>query len=351
MKIAFYVRRFARGGAELMSADLVAELSRRGHDVWLILDSAPREQPRAVSPSAIEVLERRSILGSARGLAEAARRHDLDVVVSVLPVANLVACSSRVLFGGRTKTVNTWHSYWGSISGIRGRVAHLAVGVLSRACDANVAVSEDLREHLVGLGASAAKLRVIHNGVALMHPTSSYANPRPYILSAGSLTKNKNHRLLIEAFELLRNTHDWDLLIAGDGAERQSLDQFIRARGLADRVRLLGFQSDLALYYTGARMFVLPSNFETFANVLVEALSCGTPVISTDCGGPREILAGGQFGRLVPIGDRVALTQAMLACANEAPPVETLKARADQFSLARTADAYEQLCLSLVGGR
>jgi glycosyltransferase involved in cell wall biosynthesis len=95
-----------------------------------------------------------------------------------------------------------------------------------------------------------------------------------------------------------------------------------------------------------AAVFVLSSRYEGLGNVLIEALACGTPVVSTDCpSGPREILEDGRFGRLAPVGDAVALAQAIERTLDAPLPPERLRARAERFSAARAAEDYLDLLL------
>ena len=110
-----------------------------------------------------------------------------------------------------------------------------------------------------------------------------------------------------------------------------------------------GFAKDPSPYYQQADLHVLSSTGEGLGNVIVEALAAGTPVVSTDClSGPREILSDGQFGRLVPVGDTVALARAMDDSLATLPDPAVLKARAQYFSIEKAADQYLEI---LVPGR
>lgn len=107
-----------------------------------------------------------------------------------------------------------------------------------------------------------------------------------------------------------------------------------------------GFLRDSVPYYQRADLFVLSSQVEGFGNVVVEALATGTPVVSTDCmSGPREILADGRFGTLVPVGDAAALADAMVQCLKSEHDPEALKSRAQDFTIDKAVDAYERLLL------
>jgi glycosyltransferase involved in cell wall biosynthesis len=94
-------------------------------------------------------------------------------------------------------------------------------------------------------------------------------------------------------------------------------------------------------YMQAARLLVLSSPAEGFGNVLVEALYCGTAVVSTDCPhGPREILAGGKYGRLVPVGDPKAMAAAILQTLTEEVDGDRLRVRAMEFSVEHSGDRY-----------
>jgi glycosyltransferase involved in cell wall biosynthesis len=102
---------------------------------------------------------------------------------------------------------------------------------------------------------------------------------------------------------------------------------------VVDRVIIAGFHPDPTPFYKTADLFVLSSDYEGFGNVIVEALACGTPVVSTDCpSGPGEILDSGRYGRLVPVGDAPALAGAMAAALDDTPDRDALIRRSDDFA-------------------
>lgn len=102
-----------------------------------------------------------------------------------------------------------------------------------------------------------------------------------------------------------------------------------------------GFVPDVGGYMAYSALFVLSSRWEGFGNVLVEAMSHGTPVVATDCrSGPREILADGRFGRLVPVGDDTALAAAMIATLDDPPAPETLREAAAAYGIERSTARY-----------
>jgi glycosyltransferase involved in cell wall biosynthesis len=133
-------------------------------------------------------------------------------------------------------------------------------------------------------------------------------------------------------------------MFVGDGAGRDALLSLARELGVAERVVLAGFHPDPTPFYKTADLFVLSSDYEGFGNVIVEAMACGTPVVSTDCpSGPGEILDGGRYGRLVPVGDVGSMTNAIEAALDDKIPEEALRNRASDFKPERAASAYLSL--------
>jgi glycosyltransferase involved in cell wall biosynthesis len=155
---------------------------------------------------------------------------------------------------------------------------------------------------------------------SLKHPWFERGQP-PVILGVGRLSPQKGFATLIRAFSQVRQTRLARLLILGEGRERPMLEALVRELGLEQDVKLPGFTTNPYPYMSQASLFVLSSRWEGLPGVLIEALYCGTPVISTDCpSGPREILKGGLYGQLVPVDDVGALAPAIeMALAGKAP--------------------------------
>ncbi|MCX7121201.1 MAG: glycosyltransferase [Gammaproteobacteria bacterium] len=164
--------------------------------------------------------------------------------------------------------------------------------------------------------------RIIPNSFGEFNKTKFDAIPsailenfkKQYFLAVGRYNSQKNFSLLIEAFSKAKCSKDYVLLIAGDGPERLLLTKLIEQSELQENIKLIGTQDDIELewLYRNARATVMSSNFEGFGNVLIESLSKGTPVISTDCSdGPSDIVINGRNGFLVPVGDILAMRDAL----------------------------------------
>lgn len=157
-----------------------------------------------------------------------------------------------------------------------------------------------------------ARVSVIPNPLRLLSARTSSLNQKR-IIAAGRLVAEKNFSCLIRAFHQLSTRFpDWTLSIFGDGPLRPTLLELINTLGLADRVFLPGFVSDMESSFVDSAFFVHPSLYETFGLVILEAMGCGLPVISYDCPfGPRSIISDEIDGFLIPLGDELALTKAM----------------------------------------
>jgi glycosyltransferase involved in cell wall biosynthesis len=186
---------------------------------------------------------------------------------------------------------------------------------------ASITVCKALADELQNLGAEPAKIKVLRNGVDL---TKFHPVPRdqaraalgwssdPYLLSVGNLVDNKGHHLIIEA---LLKLPAFKLVIVGAGPNRSSLGELARKLGLEERVHFAGVvpQPELARYYSAADISVLASEREGWANVLLESMACGTPVVATRIWGTPEVVASREAGRLTT--ERSA--QAIAAAINE----------------------------------
>jgi glycosyltransferase involved in cell wall biosynthesis len=263
----------------------------------------------------------------------------------------LVICQHNPLTAGFHATVNWKH-----------RVVPLFYRMLASRIDHAVAVSEGIADELIrNSGFPSHKVSTIANAVIgddfeerasaqVRHPWLD-AKDRPVFVSAGRLVEMKDHRNLLHAFALHLRQHPARLLILGTGPMREKLEALARALGVAEHVSFQGFVQNPLPYMREADAFVLSSRSEGFGNVLVEALGCGTPVVSTDCRhGPADILRHGEYGILVPPQDPAALSRALGQIVDERHRWRTdlLRSRADDFTYRACADSYWQLFQSLL---
>jgi teichuronic acid biosynthesis glycosyltransferase TuaC len=211
----------------------------------------------------------------------------------------------------------------------------------ARHAAAVVTVCEALRTRLVELGADGAQIRTLRNGVDLAHfrpcnrddARCRYAveGTTPVLLSVGHLIERKGHHLVIEALARLPAAR---LLIAGDGPERGALERLAARCGVAGRVRFLGrvAHDELAEIYSASDLLVLASSREGWANVLLEAMACGTPVVASNVWGTPEVVADLVAGLLVEAHTADAFAAAISRLLAAPPPRTATRLYAERFS-------------------
>jgi glycosyltransferase involved in cell wall biosynthesis len=163
----------------------------------------------------------------------------------------------------------------------------------------------------------------------------------PVLLAVGRLAPQKDYSTLLRAFAIVRSCREVRLVILGEGPERVRLESLAADLGIAADVKMPGAVLNPFPYMARTRLFVMSSAWEGLPTVLMEALACGCPIVSTDClSGPREILDGGSFGELVPVGDDTALAEAILRALASPADRPRLQARAQSFSVDRVTERY-----------
>lgn len=357
LKIALYMQEFWGGGIERLFVGLAAKFIDAGHSVDFLVNKA--EGPFLASvPSAASVV---TIGGdkpakSVPGLVRYMRGQSPDIVMSGHDHAN-IAIMLAGLFAPKVQIVPGQHNSLKAKMriGVSNAVVPSLYKLLAWRANAFVSVSEGVAREVRDMaGVPAAKSHVIYNGVV---SAEGGATPgaeavayfdsipkRPSIVAAGRMVDQKDFATLITAFSILRKSVDANLVIFGEGPLRQDLTALASEKGVASDVFMPGYVDKILSYIAQADLFVLSSKYEGFGNVLVEALSCGVPVVSTDCeSGPSEILRDGEYGLLTPVGDVESLAKAMRDQLAATHDVEHLKSRAGNFSEGRCAAAYMDL--------
>ena len=228
--------------------------------------------------------------------------------------------------------------------------------------DSIVCVSQGIADDLAKTVGNFRTIKVIHNPVigdnfyqlagepvnqaAFLHPDI------PVVVAAGRLVKCKDYPTLLKAFGLVSKSCSAHLVILGRGPEKETLEQMADRMGLAGRVAFLGFQENPYKYISKASVFALSSLQEGFGNVIIEAMACGIPVVSTNCPtGPGEIIEHMKNGILVPVADEQKLAQAILEVLNNPALANKFskegRITAERFSVQKSVAEYEKVFQTL----
>ena len=392
--IALFVRSFeGGGGAERVMLNLASALAARGNPLDLVmgrreghfLEEIPDTvtvvdlaigSPRRPLPAlwamphvawrlgtAALTPKAEWLLSAVPALTAYLNRRRPAALLSALGYPNVAALLARRSGATPTRVVVSEHNHL-STSAAHARKRHertfpnLAAR-LYPAADGIVAVSHGVADDLARtLRLPRSRITTIYNPIfrseiaieALARPAHAWLAPDapPVLLGIGKLKPQKDFACLIRAFARVRATRPVRLILLGDGPQREALLALARTLGVADAVALPGFVANPFAYLGRAAAFVLSSAWEGLANVVIEALACGCPVVSTDCpSGPAEILDGGKYGRLVPVGDDAALANAISATLDAPPSREPLRDRARYFSVDRAAAQYRRMLLGM----
>lgn len=347
------------GGAERVSVDLARAFAEIGHDVEFLLMSAAgdflAEAQREFSVFDLNVTRTRNMLRPLSAYLRA--RRPTALIANMWPLT-AIAPTARLMSGRPCKILVSEHGILSAQYATWGRMhrfalrSSLAAGY--RLADARVGVSGGVVLDMAALaGMPPTSFDVVHNPISsrpvpsknrirqaeALWGTSSGAR----IVNVGSFKRVKNHRLMLRSFARISKP-EARLMLVGTGQEEADLRTLTAELGITDRVIFAGFQPDPTPFYKTANLFVLSSDYEGFGNVIVEAMACGTPVVSTNCAsGPAEILDNGRYGRLVPTNNPAALAEAMQATLSEVVDPLTLRQRAAEFSPAVAARRYLDL--------
>jgi glycosyltransferase involved in cell wall biosynthesis len=213
-----------------------------------------------------------------------------------------------------------------------------------------ITVCNALKDEMISLGTSPNRITTLRNGVdlQLFCPGDRQALRAKLgmegftLFSVGNLLELKGHHLVIEALSQLPDVR---LLIAGSGPEKKRLGDLVSQLGLAERVRFLGSlpQSELRSYYAGADALVLASSREGWANVLLESMACGTPVVATNVWGTPEVVAASEAGVLMEERSAKGVADAVRRLRSNYPSHDATRGYAERFSWDETTQGQLKL--------
>lgn len=363
MKVMLVSPSMGAGGAERVLALLASGLAERGHEVALVAPPGLHDADLAGVPHVRRHIayQRRSLFGVVQvsaQLARAVRALKPDLIhAQNAKMAAMTAIAARVAAPfGRPPLLVTFH---GVVPEEYPRAARL-LGL----ADHVVCVSNDLRQHMLAAGLPQARASVIHNAVRPPEPLSPQRRSAldgelgldgaPVAAIVARIVPQKAHLRFVHAAQVAaERVPGARFLVVGDGPLRPQVEAAVRVAGLADRVVFAGERSDAPQLIARADVLVFSSDWEGLSIAALEAMAAGTPVLSTDVHGMRELLASGA-GEVVHLDDG-ELLGAKLAELLLDPARGKLMGSAgvslieSEFSAAGMIDAYERRYLSLSG--
>lgn len=330
-RLAFFLPNLGAGGAQRVLITLANEYASKGHEVEIILqEKLITYADEIYKPIKLSFLGTTRRYPSAIRLAYHLRKHSPDAVLASIYSANFIAILAKILsrtpFPITIREANTPTQVLSAarVSTRENFMVRLYYRYLYPRANSVVAVSKGVAQDLSNLTKIPSnKLHVIYNPVInddllrkaeepLEHPWFAVGQP-PVVLAVAGLRYQKGLDILLHAFAVAREMRKCRLVILGEGRLYQQLKDLSQSLGVAEDVDLPGFDVNPFRYMRRASVFVLSSRYEGLPNVLIQAMACGCPVVSTDCpSGPSEILDGGKYGILVPVGDVEALARGIV---------------------------------------
>lgn len=359
MRIVMLTSSLNIGGAERVASGLCNAWAERGDEVTLIATFSGGGKPFYRISGNVELIFLADLVGVKRVnlISYLQRIHVLrrliaarspDLIVSFLPNVNVAAVLSSAFLGipviicERSDAPNDHRFH---LLDVLRRLLYRFADILTVQTDG---VVPKVKSMYPGLRA----VHVVPNGLPpeIMHYRKRCSGDRKILLSLGRLSAEKQINKLLDAYiSLAPFFNDWDLHIYGDGEERAALERKVRKAGLENRVLLKGATSDPWQVMAEADAFVLVSRHEGFPNALLEAMGIGLPCVAFDCpSGPREIMRGGEAGRLIALDDQDALVAALKELMENAPLRSSLGQRAreevsSRYSFAAVLARWDQL--------
>jgi glycosyltransferase involved in cell wall biosynthesis len=347
------------GGVERVALMQIGRFVKLGFDVDLVLLFEPNDVSDCVPPGVrVFKLDARRVRYAIGPLIGYLRRERPDAVHATMWPLTSICLLARRLARSHARIVvsdhNTMSIQYCEKGFLHNAMMRASIALTYPWANGRVAVSAGVAGDLAAIsGIPHDRFTVIYNPLTLFDAFESddaeaawagWTGPR--VITVGRLKAQKNHPLLLKAFKKLLETIDARLMILGVGELEQATLALVEAEGLSGKVVMPGQAAAPGPFYRSADLFVLSSDYEGFGNVIIEALACGVPVVSTNCpSGPAEILENGRYGRLVPVGDLDALAEAMAEALNEPVDREKLKRRGNEFSIERANNKYLELLL------
>lgn len=333
-KVLFVIPNLGKGGAERACANILDKLDRNKFDLYCIFYDNNhvyniKENVKTYTLNLSGTQNRlKKIIRSLHRMikiSQIIKKENPNSIVSFMNTVNLSTIISKILSASKAKIIiSEQNTPSVQQKGLLGFITKLFMKIIYKKADIIVAVSRGVKNDLMkNFGIKENKIAVIYNPIDIdkirklskeeITECEWFNEPIPIIINVASLTEKKGHKYLLRAFKIARERIRCRLVILGEGPKEKELKELTKNLGISEDVKFLGFQKNPFKFMAKSTVFVLSSIFEGFPNVLIEAMACGIPVISTDCpSGPNEIIKDGTNGFLVPVKDEKTLAEKII---------------------------------------
>lgn len=288
------------------------------------------------------------------------KENNINIVMSFLYRPNYINILAKI-FGSNHKSIINIRSTTSRYKneGLLGKINLFLINNLFDKADLIISNSKGVDEDLKSIMNITTNTKVIYNPVDIKYINSKkdicedvdfdFKEDKKYVISVGRLIPLKRNIDLIKAFfELQKNDNSLELLFLGDGILKDNLISKSIKLGINEKVHFLENVKNPFYYLGNSDLFVLTSEFEGFPNVLVEAMACGLPVISSDCkSGPREILEDEKYGLLYPVGNIDTLIEKINCYLYRNIDIENIKSkslkRIEDFSIDKIMNQFKKV--------
>ena len=368
IKILVVIPNLSIGGAERLTVYLLKRINRKKFDVALCLFEKKgellKELPEDIEVYTVQKKSRWSFIRLIANLKNVVAGYEPDILYSRMWYATAVTTLSRKLYAYNVPVVATEeHNFKRDISAFDpfGMFKKYLLDWSYKKSDVIIVPSQGVKKDVAeSYKLKSEKVKIIYNSVDLdlIHartdslrdsiPGCLFHDNSPVIVAFGRLVSRKGFSDLLNAFRLVRSQMSSHLVFIGDGEERLKLEKLALDLDLREDVKFLGFLENPFQCISTSDIFVLSSHWEGFGNVIIEAMACGVPVISTDCPfGPDEIITDGVNGLLVPVADVEAMAQAILRLLQDTSLRKDLaeagRLRAEDFRVEKMVAACEKV--------